>query len=408
MQLVRSAKELIRLSRPDDPVFLFRPHRANIAARWFAENFPGESYYAVKANPAPHVLRALWDGGTRAFDVASEHEVELIGTLFPDARMAFMHPIKNRRAIARAYYEFGVRRFVLDNLDELDKILEATGRAGDLTLVVRIGVSNEGSTLPLTGKFGVPERDAPDLLRATRAYADELGVSFHVGSQALSPTAWRSAMAHVSSLIVAAGVTVDLVDVGGGFPSVYDMHTPPPLTDYAYAVAEAFEDMMVLENADLWCEPGRALCAESESLLCRIEGVKPGALYLNDGGFGALHDAVRERWSYPARAFTRDGRDADGPLVPYTVYGPTCDSADCFPDTVMLPAGLREGDYLEFGNVGAYGRAIAGRFNGFGDFLTVEAADSPWPTLYGASEMEPSADEVSATVTQFSRSYPYR
>lgn len=408
MQLVRSAKELIRLSRPDDPVFLFRPHRANIAARWFAENFPGESYYAVKANPAPHVLQALWDGGTRAFDVASEREVELIGTLFPDARMAFMHPIKNRRAIARAYHEFGVRRFVLDNHDELDKIFDATGHARDLTLVVRIGVSNEGSTLPLTGKFGVPEREAPDLLRATRAYADELGVSFHVGSQALSPLAWRSAMAHVSSLIVSAGVTVDLVDVGGGFPSVYDMHTPPPLEDYAHAVAEAFEDMMVLENADLWCEPGRALCAESESLLCRIEGVKPGALYLNDGGFGALHDAVRERWSYPARAFTREGGDAAGPLAPYTVYGPTCDSADRFPETVMLPAGLREGDYLEFGNVGAYGRAIAGRFNGFGGFQTVEATDSPWPTLYGLSAVEPETEDVSATVTQFSRSYPYR
>lgn len=394
MDRAASVPDFIVAAKPDFPVFCFRPHLLKAAAQWFVEEFPGEIYYAVKANPAPHILQGLWDGGVRGFDVASAAEVEAVSHQFPQARLAFMHPIKNRNAIARAYFEHGVRRFVLDSFEELQKILEATGHAKDLTLVVRIGVSNDGATVPLTGKFGASEDIAPDLLRATRHVADELGVSFHVGSQAMNPGAWPTAMAHVSRLIRQAAVTVDIVDVGGGFPAAYN--SPPALRYYADAVDRAFEEMMVLECADLWSEPGRALCAEAESLLVRVEGVKDGALHLNDGGFGALYDGVNLGWNFPVRALRADGEL--GPNAqPYTLYGPTCDSADKFAKPVYLPEGLCEGDYIEFGNVGAYGRAMASRFNGFGAYDLVEVADQPFASAYVSAT--PLAEPASATAT---------
>lgn len=372
---------IVAEAQPDLPVWCFRPDRVATAAKWFRDAFPAEPFYAVKANPGLHVLDALWDAGIRSFDVASLPEIELIHGRFPDARMAFLHPVKNRRAIARAYHEFGVRIFVTDTMKELAKILEETGHAKDLTIIVRVAVSCDGAALPLAGKFGAGAEDAAAILREARRHADELGVSFHVGSQAMKPTAWATAMADVSRIIISAGVTVDIVDVGGGFPSIYADDSPPSLEAYADMVERSFEEMFVLENADLWCEPGRALVAEAESLLTRIELVKGDKVYINDGSYGALYDAVHERWAFPMRALPGDGRNL-GRMVEYTVYGPTCDSTDRFPEKVWLPAGLEEGDYIEFGNLGAYGRAMSSRFNGFGETEVVKVHDAPWPSLY--------------------------
>lgn len=379
-----STLDLVASQRPDTPVFCYRPAALKAAADWFTARFPGDVFYAVKANPAPHILQGLWEAGIRGFDVASPGEVEQLAAQLPGATLAFMHPVKNRAAIARAYHEHGVRRFVLDSAAELNKILDATGHARDLTLVVRIGVSNEGATVPLTGKFGATEDEAPALLRAARTVSQSLGVSFHVGSQAMNPGAWRTAMEDVSRLIQQAGVTVDIVDVGGGFPARYDSDALPMMEAYAGLIDQAFEDMSVLQTARLWSEPGRALVAEAESLLVGIDGAKPGALYLNDGGFGALYDAVHLDWPFPIRAIKADGTIAHGSLAEYVLYGPTCDSADRLARKLSLPEGLGEGDYLEFGNIGAYGRAMATRFNGYGRYETVEVADRPFASAYPA------------------------
>jgi ornithine decarboxylase len=351
------------------------------------EKFPAQAFYAVKANPAPHVLDALWDAGIRSFDAASEKEIELIHGRFPGARIAFLHPVKPRHAIKRAYENFGVRIFVTDTVAELNKILEATGYAKDLTILVRIAVSCEGSALPLSNKFGAQAEEAAEILRLARRHADELGVSFHVGSQAMKPSAWALAMADASRVIIDAGVTVDIVDVGGGFPAIYGDKAPPDMDDYVTMVMRSFENMFVLENAELWCEPGRALVAESESLLVRVDLAKGKTLYINDGSYGSLYDAVHERWNFPIRAVSGDGRKL-GRMVEYTVYGPTCDSTDKLAETVWLPAGLTEGDYIEFGNIGAYGRAMATKFNGFGEAETIAVQDAPWPSLYGAASAE--------------------
>lgn len=397
-----------------------RPHRLHESAKWFSQNFPGEAYYAVKANPAPHVLQELWNGGIRCFDVASLCEIRLIHSLFPNAKLAFMHPIKNFNVISIAYRDYGVRRFVLDSPEELEKIIKATNGATDLTLIVRFSVSNYGSSLPLTGKFGVSGEAAVLLMQATRRVAKRLGISFHVGSQAMKPVSYNMALSSISAVVASADVEVDVVDVGGGFPSIYDMESPPPLNEYLSSITSAVKSIKCFEKSSLWCEPGRALSAEGEGLLTRVEGIKKGAIYLNDGSFGALYDSVHERWSYPVRVVKACGRaypilptcrpddaeelffEADSfgsiRLVPYIIYGPTCDSADKFPEPLMLPEGIAEGDYLEWGNIGAYGRSMITSFNGFGFYETITVHDTPWPTLYSKPE-EVSLEGISSVLS---------
>jgi ornithine decarboxylase len=358
-----------------------------VAARWFQDNFKGDVFYAVKANPSPWVIEALAANGVRSFDVASIPEIELVSRHAPGSRMAFMHPVKSRVAIASAYRDHGVTTFALDTHEELAKILEATGGADDLTLVVRLAVSAEGAAYSLSGKFGVETHEASALLLAARqATQGRLGVSFHVGSQCMRPTAFQAAMAQASRAIVRAGVLVDIVDVGGGFPSVYPGMVPPDMADYLDSIERGFAEMMVHEDTELWCEPGRALVAEASSILTKVELKKRDALYLNDGSYGSLFDAAHTKWPFPVKLFRKDGDAAievEGPLKPFRFYGPTCDSLDHMPGPFWLPEDVREGDYVEIGMLGAYGVAMNTRFNGFGDAETVAVKDAPMASMFG-------------------------
>ncbi len=381
MDKYKSALDLVVADQPDLPVHCVRPHAATKAADWFVRRFPGDVLYAVKANPHPAILDAVYAAGVRWFDVASIGEIELVANRFEDATLAFMHPVKARSAIRRAYFEFGVRIFVLDSREELAKIVEETGGAKDLHLVVRLAVSSDYAQHKLAGKFGASGLEAVTLLRESRANARELGVSFHVGSQCMRPEAWRIAMEAVSEIIRDAGVTIDIVDVGGGFPSRYPTLTPPPLEDFMLEIEAAFEDMPVLHNADLWCEPGRALCAEAGSHIVRVELRKGDCLYLNDGAYGALFDAAHDGLVYPVKLLRLKGTPRR-PLRPFKLYGPTCDSIDAMEGPFMLPADVGEGDYIEFGLTGAYGAALATKFNGFGEYIEAIAEDAPMMSVF--------------------------
>jgi ornithine decarboxylase len=357
------------------------------AARWFQAEFKGDVFYAVKANPSPWVIETLAANGVTSFDVASIPEVQLVAAHAPGARMAFMHPVKSRAAIRAAYFDHGVRTFALDTHEELAKILEATDHADDLALMVRLAVSAEGAAYSLSGKFGADTHEAPGLLLAARrATQDRMGVSFHVGSQCMRPTAFQAAMAQASRAIVRAGVMVDVVDVGGGFPSVYPGMIPPDMSAYVDSIQRGFAEMMVHEDTELWCEPGRALVAEASSILTKVELKKADALYLNDGSYGSLFDAAHTKWPFPVKLYRNDGGDAvevEGPLKPFRFYGPTCDSLDHMPGPFWLPEDVREGDYVEIGMLGAYGVAMNTRFNGFGDAETVIVADAPMASMFG-------------------------
>ena len=406
MDTYQSPLDLVRERSVERPVALVRPDAVAVAASWFQTNFKGDVLYAVKANPSPWVIKTLWETGVRVFDVASMPEIELVASAAPGAKMAFMHPVKSRAAIARAYHEFGVRTFALDTHEELAKILDATDGADDLDLIVRLAVKAEGAQYALGGKFGVDLDQAPALFLATRrATSGLMGVSFHVGSQCMRPTAYQAAMAQASRALVRAGVFADIIDVGGGFPSVYPGMMPPDMSDYIDSIHRGFAEMMVHETTELWCEPGRALVAESTSILCKVELKKGDALYLNDGAYGSLFDATHVKWPFPVK-LVRDG-EASAELKPFRFYGPTCDSIDHMPGPFWLPEDVNEGDYIEIGMLGAYGVAMNTRFNGYGDTETVEVQDAPMASMFGLAKRVialPKAEEEEARkVVRFSR-----
>ena len=367
---------------PVQPVTLVRPHAASRAARFFSEKFPGRSMYAVKANPSPDLIQVLWDSGITHYDVASIAEVRLVAGLLPEAVLCFMHPVKAEEAIAEAYNDHGVRVFSLDSLEELEKIMRATGDATDLTLCVRIRVSSDLSKLSLASKFGAPPGETKQLLIAARQAADALGICFHVGSQAMSPDAYAQAMERVRAAIVEAGVTVDVIDVGGGFPSSYPGMEPPPLERYFATIHRAFESLPVSYSSELWCEPGRALCAEYSSIVVRVEKRRGDELFINDGAYGALFDAAHIGWRFPVRLLREP--DSHARDMAFSFYGPTCDDLDHMTGPFLLPADVRAGDYIEIGMLGAYGSAMRTAFNGFGSGETVIVDDEPMASLYTA------------------------
>ncbi|AZI34890.1 putative ornithine decarboxylase [Caenibius tardaugens NBRC 16725] len=391
MYIYPDASAVVRDLAPDEPVILNRPHAAARAGRFFAEKFPGKSLYAVKANPSPDLIEILWASGITHYDVASIAEVRMVRGLLPDATLCFMHPVKTASAIREAYFDHGVRTFSLDTEEELNKIVEATkdaagNVAADLRLCVRLRVSSEYSELSLASKFGVDLANAAPLLQATRQVADWLGVCFHVGSQAMTPFAYVQALDRVRAAIAQAAVTVDIVDVGGGFPSVYPGMEPPPLEDYFAIIHRHFEALPIAYNAELWCEPGRALCAEYSSLIVKVEKRRGEELYINDGAYGALFDAAHVGWRFPVKVLdaSRSASEAE-----FAFYGPTCDDADYMEGPFMLPGDVVAGDYIEVGMLGAYGCAMRTAFNGFGRGEVVRVADEPMASLYRGDRADP-------------------
>ncbi|MEO5587788.1 MAG: type III PLP-dependent enzyme, partial [Novosphingobium sp.] len=348
--------------------------------------FPGKSLYAVKANPSPDLLRVLWDAGVTHYDVASIAEVRLVRATLPEATLCFMHPVKTASAITEAYKVHGVRVFSLDTQEELEKIVAATDGAEDLYLCVRLRVSSEYAELSLASKFGIDLADAAPLLQATRQVADALGICFHVGSQAMTPFAYVQALERVRAAIVHAAVTVDIIDVGGGFPSIYPGMEPPPLEDYFGSIHRASESLPISYSSELWCEPGRALCAEYNSLVVKVEKRRGNELYINDGSYGALFDAAHVGWRFPVRSLSHEEGDV---LQDFSFYGPTCDDADFMEGPFALPEGTKAGDFIEIGMLGAYGAAMRTAFNGFGSGEVVTVDDEPMASQYLGNRKDP-------------------
>lgn len=392
MEKFASALEMVKALQPDLPVLAARPHAAGRAARWFINNFPGEVAYAYKANSSPFLLGALYGAGVTQFDVASTVELEDAATI-PGVRLHFMHPVKPRHAIAKAYFDYDIKCYALDTEEELDKIVEETKGAKDLELFVRIAVPAKNSRVPLERKFGTTGAKAVKLLQKARQVADELGITFHVGSQTTTPHAYAMAFEEIKKLIVKAGVVVDAIDVGGGFPSQYTDSVPARLIDFIDVIKASMAKMPVTEQCRLICEPGRALVAEAESLIVKVDLRKGDELYINDGGYGALFDSAQLGFVFPVRLL-RDGIDPNEPLLPFEFWGPTCDSIDHMKGPFLLPASVKEGDYIEIGNIGAYGRALATRFNGYGAYHNVILQDEPMYSIYREERPQPLASKA--------------
>lgn len=377
-----SVEAMVAETRPELPVHCLRPAVIAATAKWFLKQFPGDVLYAVKTNPDARVLSILARAGVRHYDVASLAEIKLVADTLSDAKMYYMHPVKSRESIAAAYFQYGVRDFSLDTHDELQKILDVTRNAEDLNLYVRLSMPNDQAAYSLSGKFGVPLEQASSLLAATRKAAYRLGVCFHVGSQCMNPASYVLAMQMVVDLLKTTDVRLDVLDIGGGFPSAYPGLTPPPLGDYMKAIKKALKSQPTLEHCQIVCEPGRALVAESGSVVARVELRKGNMLYLNDGTYGSLFDAGFPGFNFPVKAI-RPGGIFKNKLAAFGFYGPTCDSLDAMKGPFHLPADIAEGDWIEIGQLGAYSATMRTRFNGFYSDTTVEVADKPLLSMFG-------------------------
>jgi ornithine decarboxylase len=374
-----STRMAIEHLNPNDSVHVLFPEVLRHYASEFVNGFPGDVLYAVKANPHPYVLKTLWGAGVRKFDVASLREVEQVQRVLPQAELFMMHPVKSRMTIKRSY-ELGVREFAFDDMSELLKISEELPEtelgARDLSLHLRLALPSEDAVYSLEGKFGADVDQAATLIKAARTLAVRVGVTFHVGSQCMEPAAYRRALALLRQLLVEENLSLDSVDVGGGFPVNYPGMEAPDLGQYFGAIDQALRDYG-FANHKILGEPGRALVAEGGSTLVRVEMRRGNELYLNDGTYGALFDAGSPKWRFPVSLITGDGRDPIGNLEAFSFWGPTCDSIDRMDGPFLLPADIQEGDWIEVGNLGAYGQTMATKFNGFYAEHTVTVDEEP-------------------------------
>lgn len=363
----KTASDAISAYGGDDHIYALYPRKIEAAARLFANDFPGHVLYAVKSNPHPSLLQILWHEGISRFDVASIREIDLVKGLLPNAELFLMHPVKSRQTIAYAYHA-GVRNMSFDHEDELQKIVDCTAEASDLHLHLRLALPKVteqiGAVMPLSGKFGANFDAAVALLKTARPIAQKLGLCFHVGSQSLNPETYRIALAYARAVIDAAGIQIDSVDVGGGFPVAYPDMPIQPMATYFDIISDSLIEYG-FQDLEIFGEPGRALCAEGGASLVRVELRKGNDLYLNDGTYGSLFDAGQFIWKFPVRLHRNRPPAPCTHTIGFRFFGPTCDSTDTMSGPFHLPADTCEGDWIEVQNLGAYGQALATQFNGF-------------------------------------------
>ncbi|MBX6322222.1 MAG: type III PLP-dependent enzyme [Rhodospirillaceae bacterium] len=373
----RDVRSMVAALQPSYPVYCLRPHVVAAAARRFLALFPGRVLYAVKCNPHPRMLRALYEAGIRHFDTASLAEIALVRECFPDAGAYFMHPVKGRAAIRTAARVYGIDTYVVDHMRELEKVLDETGGAEGLTIVVRLRTPPvEGVFYHLAEKFGAGIEDAAVLLREAGSRGCQVGLCFHVGSQCRSPVAYRQALSLVGEVLAKAAVPIQVLDVGGGFPAAYPGGAVPPLEAFIAEIEGGLKGLALRRDCVLMCEPGRALVAEGMSLVVQVQLRKGDRLYINDGIYGSLSETVTAGLRPPARLVRLRGTPAEATRT-FTLNGPTCDSLDVLPSGFDLPEDVTEGDWIELDRLGAYSNALASRFNGFYPETLVVVQDEP-------------------------------
>jgi len=387
MQKFKSVDEFVNQLKPTEPVYCIRRNSIRLASRFFQNKFPGKILYAVKTNPHPVVLQTLLDSGIKHYDVASIKEIETIKNLNPEVECSYMHTVKSREDIKEAYFKYNIKTFALDTKDELIKIIESTNHAKDLKLFVRVSVSNEHAEIDLSKKFGAITSEAAGLLRLGKQYAYKLGLSFHVGSQCMHPISYAKGISEIGNIIKRTKIVPDIINVGGGFPTIYPDLVPQPMQSYFDEIKKGLKNLKLQKLPEIICEPGRSLVAESGSTIVRVNLRKKQKLYINDGTYGTLFDAGTPNIVYPSRVI-KNGRIISKKLTSFDFYGPTCDSMDYMKGPFILPNNIKENDYIELGQLGAYGLTFRTQFNGFYSDQIFEVEDDPIMTMYNKETMK--------------------
>ena len=381
MQKFKSVDKLVNQLKPTEPVYCIRRDSINIASKFFQNKFPGKILYAVKTNPHPLVLKTIVESGINDFDIASIKEVEAIRSVSPDAKCSYMHTVKSKESINEAYFKYNIKTFSIDTKDELIKILNSTNQAKDLELFVRVAVSNEHAEIDLSKKFGAQTSEAVGLYRLTKQYAKKIGLSFHVGSQCMHPISYSKGINEIKYIIKKTKIVPDVINIGGGFPTIYPDLVPQSLDSYFEEIKISLNKLKLEKKPEIICEPGRAIVAESGSTIVRVNLRKKQKLYINDGTYGTLFDAGVPNIVYPSRIIT-SGRIISKKLTSFDFYGPTCDSMDYMKGPFILPNNIKENDYIELGQLGAYGLTFRTKFNGFYSDSIFEVQDQPIMSMY--------------------------
>jgi ornithine decarboxylase len=358
-----SVAGMLQNSRPTAPVYCIYPDVYRETAKAFVAGFPGRVLYAVKANDHPAVIRLISEAGVTHFDCASVPEIERVRSVCPDATPYFMVPVRLRGAAREAQDKYGVRHFMIDHAGGLAPLAEEIDMKRAVVFA-RMAAHHQSAMQDLSTKFGAEPGDVPELLQCIAAAGAEAALAFNVGSSVTDPEAYSLAMELAASVLHKLPFRVRLLDIGGGFPKAYPGFPVPPLDDYFARIRAAAAMLPLADNGELMGEPGRALAAPGLSAVVEVLLRKNDRLYLNDGMYGIFWELrFRGHDRYPVRAF-RDGKEMQSGSRPFKLFGPTCDGTDVLPGPVELPDDVRPGDYLEFGNIGAYSLSGRTSFNG--------------------------------------------
>ncbi|MDA7576654.1 type III PLP-dependent enzyme [Candidatus Pelagibacter sp.] len=383
MQKFKSVEQIINQLKPEKPIYCIRKNSIRSAVKYFNKNFPGKILYAVKTNPHPAVIQAIMDSGVEQFDVASIEEIKSIRNFSQTAKCSYMHTVKSRESIKEAYFNYGVKTFSLDTKDELIKIIQSTNNAKDLELFVRVAVSNEHAEIDLSKKFGASNSEATGLLRLVKQHAKKIGLSFHVGSQCMHPISYSKSINEIGNIIKKTKILPNYINLGGGFPTIYPDLIPQSMESYFNEIKKSLENLKLEKLPEIICEPGRALVAESGSTIVRVNLRKKQKLYINDGTYGTLFDAGTPNIVFPSKMIKENSNKIiSKKLTAFDFFGPTCDSMDYMKGPFLLPNNIKENDYIELGQLGAYGLTFRTQFNGYYSDEIFEVEDKPIMTMY--------------------------
>jgi ornithine decarboxylase len=383
MQKFKSVEQIVNQLKPEKPIYCIRKNSIRSAVKYFNKNFPGKILYAVKTNPNPMVIKTIIDSGVEQFDVASIEEIKSIRSFSKTAKCSYMHTVKSRESIKEAYFKYDVKTFSLDTKDELIKIIESTDNANDLELFIRVAVSNEHAEIDLSKKFGAQSSEAVGLLRLAKQHAKKIGLSFHVGSQCMHPISYSKGINEIGNIIKKTKILPDYINVGGGFPTIYPDLIPQSMDNYFNEIKKSLENLKLKRLPEIICEPGRALVAESGSTIVRVNLRKKQKLYINDGTYGTLFDAGTPNIVFPSKMIKENSNKIiSKKLTAFDFFGPTCDSMDYMKGPFLLPNNIKENDYIELGQLGAYGLTFRTQFNGYYSDEIFEVEDRPIMTMY--------------------------
>ena len=365
-----SPTDYLTSKQPDLPVAFFAPNVLRETAMRFQAGFAGDVSFAVKANPTLLVVNHLVNAGLTNFDVASPEEIKLVRDCGHELTLHYNNPVRSRSEIAFAVAE-GVRSFSVDRMVELDKFLAANAPKSEI--FVRLALDLDVAAYNFGEKFGASGSECMEILKQIANTSHTPSMTFHPGTQCNDPSIWDAYITAVADIARDAGVRLNRLNVGGGFPS--DRGKQTTALEAIFAIIHT--SWMVNFGDDrptLLCEPGRAMIADAFSLCTRIKARLHDTVFLNDGIYGGLAEFRDVGHCERYQVYAPDGAARTGACADFVAFGPTCDSLDKLPNALHLPVDCAEEDYVLIKGMGAYATCIATRFNGYGDIQTVVIA----------------------------------